>query len=216
MAPRRPQPLSWGTVLARSTHYSLNISIVGYKAKVVKESNRPISIYTPFPNHLTAPNTKPLSPSRSPYSQTTSRLLVPYEHPSLNPLVAHCILRFPTPAPHTKRTSYTAVQQPAVASELASLSYLESSWPHTRHTPYSSGYYSVMMVISPGRWVPPPPRRSPLKWPIVPSRTTAVRWQLLLGQAPPRGCRTRPHRLLPLRRKLATALSSAARSVRTV
>ena len=75
------------------------------------------------------------SPPPGPYSQTASRLLVQYEHPSVNPPVAHCILRFPTPAPHTKRTSYTAVQQPAVRVGVGVV-VASSPLGRTRHTPY--------------------------------------------------------------------------------
>ena len=87
-------------------------SIVGYKASRKKAIAR--SPHIPHSLITVRLLTQHHSPPPVPYSQTASRLLVPYEHPSVNPPVAHCILRFPTPAPHTKRTSYTAVQQPAV------------------------------------------------------------------------------------------------------
>ena len=100
-----------------------------------RKHNRPISPYIPFPHPRMPPNTAPLSPSRSLLPQTLQkRLLVQYEHPSVNPPVAHCILRFPTPAPHTKRTSYTAVQQPAVRVGVGVV-VASSPLGRTRHTP---------------------------------------------------------------------------------
>ena len=86
--------------------------IVGYKASRKKAIAQ--SLHIPHSLITVCLLTQHHSPPPGPYSQTASRLLVQYEHPSVNPPVAHCILRFPTPAPHTKRTSYTAVQQPAV------------------------------------------------------------------------------------------------------
>ena len=108
--------------------------IVGYKASR-KRSNRPISPYTPFPNHRMPPNTAPLSPSRSLLPdgfKASGAVRAPICEPSCGALHSQI--------PHPSSAHEAHILHRGSAASRSRRSWrrcrIESSWPHTRHTPY--------------------------------------------------------------------------------
>ena len=105
--------------------------IVGYKASR-RESNRPISPYTPFPNHRMPPNTAPLSPSRSLLPdgfKASGAVRAPICEPSCGALHSQI--------PHPSSAHEAHILHRGSAASRSRRSWrrcrIESSWPHASH-----------------------------------------------------------------------------------